>query len=611
MRGRVGCAANLNDLSPPVPLPVENGRALPAHVVVKRHRVGRLTARVVIRAGAEVKEHLAESEVFDLSTGTALGSELIRALDSLDDVAGDPSAGWHRLVLAPMRPAAELVQLMLSSLEQQLRPAIDDLGMRSQNALRHELGRIERYYTTLLDDAGSRGTQVPDNATRRAIEAEHQRRAREETERHQVRATVHPVQLAEWEVAVQRADWAIESTTGHRGSFTAQRMLAGSEAWTVSCPTCGAAPSALLVCLHDHVACPNCSRTCSVCADACCREHGISSCHVDNAPACSAHARSCLCCGQRHCSRHEGVCDESGHAACSACLSPCAHCARVICDQHATLSHPDAPRGSRRLCGDCVRTCEGGRNEVVGPDEVTGCASCRRDVCERHQSHCDVDNMVHCSRHLRRTDRSRRLTCEKHRGACVHEPNAVLASDEVSGCVTCANNVCVAHSASCIVDNAVHCHHHLAPVRDVRGALACEPHRSVCHVDGGVFTLQGTEACPSCGRLHCKDHRRECANCGRGICIADYRPGAPVCATCSRLVEVDDLPNAILAAISHTIGDRASKVKRWRAARDARHAIVELGLRWTRRIVLAVPHGGGRPEAIVSHSILGRRVRRG
>jgi hypothetical protein len=331
-------------------------------------------------------------------------------------------------------------------------------------------------------------------------------------------------------------------------------------------------------------------------------------CHIDGAPACAEHSRKCRSCQQPHCSAHEGTCDESGHPACTKCLVACAHCGRLVCDRHAKQSHVNAPKGSRRLCSNCVRTCEGGTGEVVGPDEVTGCASCDRVVCERHQARCDVDKQVHCSSHLRRADRSRRLVCERDRATCIHEPNAILASDEVVLCATCGGSTCPTHSAACVVDGLRHCSSHLAPVRDRPGQVACGSHQSVCHVDGGVFTRDGTTSCPVCGRLACRQHRQECNNCGRLVCSQELRaPTSRVCATCTQL-KADDPSDAVIAAAVRLRGADAKSPKGWKVARDARHVVVEMDLGWTRRLVISVPHGDSSAQNAVSHSALGRKV---
>ncbi|MCC6317308.1 MAG: hypothetical protein IT361_06395 [Gemmatimonadaceae bacterium] len=90
------------------------------------------------------------------------------------------------------------------------------------------------------------------------------------------------------------------------------------------------------------------------------------------------------------------------------------------------------------------------------------------------------------------------------------------------------------------------------------------------------------------------------------MCTSDFHPSSPAtCATCNKLIEATDISNQVLAAVDEARGGDDGRVKGWRTSRDARHVIVQLDLGWTRRLVVAVPHGGGEPEAIVKHSIFG------
>jgi len=88
---------------------------------------------------------------------------------------------------------------------------------------------------------------------------------------------------------------------------------------------------------------------------------------------------------------------------------------------------------------------------------------------------CAVDNLIHCSRHLRRSDASGRILCETHRDTCAEEPGAVLATDEVFPCASCGSHVCHRHSATCNEEMADerHCHRHMAPLADRGGAPVC------------------------------------------------------------------------------------------------------------------------------------------
>src|SRR5207247_650257 len=87
----IAATAACNPSSPPVPLslresgdhrgvdltiPVRDGvaKAQKTHVAV--HPVGRLVARVVLRAGAGVEEAVVESDVYDLSAGARLDDDL-------------------------------------------------------------------------------------------------------------------------------------------------------------------------------------------------------------------------------------------------------------------------------------------------------------------------------------------------------------------------------------------------------------------------------------------------------------------------------------------------------------------------------------------------------
>lgn len=596
-------------------IPVSNGSAGVPSAMAARHPVGRLVARVTIRAGAEVEEHLVESGVFDLATGAALADDVAAACGSGER---EPANGAHpagAVESSPRlasRPVAELIPLMLGDLERRLAPELARLHATSERALAEELQRIDGYYGRLLSDPGGHGSEVPDEDGRRAIEAEHQRRRAEEIRRHEVRATVHPVQLVEWGLPVQRAEWPLASADGHKASLVGERALVGAGGWTIGCPHCGRAhPESLVVCAHDHAACSACSARCAVCDTGFCADHGIAACHVDGHPTCDTHARTCASCRRVHCSAHEGTCAAGGHAACSACLAACVICGTVVCELHATQSAPGAPRGVRRLCATCVRHCEGGTNEPVGADEVVRCASCERYVCTNHQATCAVDGQVHCSTHLRRADRSRRLVCAHDRATCAHEPNAIFARDEVAACATCGKMSCDEHAGPCGADGTRHCRAHLVAWTDRPGVAGCAAHHSVCHVDGVTFSPEGTKECPACGRLACASHTRKCPSCARPVCAGELGRMDRACKTCRSLAETADPADALVQAAVAAQKGQAVAGRRWRTARDASHTVVEIDLGWTRKVVFTVRHGDSVPETVVRSSVLGGVVEKG
>ncbi len=588
-------------------VPVRDGTVKRSATRLAVHPAGRLVARVVLRAGAGVEEAVVESDVYDLSAGARVPEDLAAAFRDLE--AGrakpaDPSSA-AKAAPVPAREPADLLRLLLSHLQEKSAERVAARRAVAEQALAVELGRLDRYFESILaeqTDPDAVGT----------VTALAERRRAEEIRRSQVKAVVHPLQLVEAGVLMQRAEWQLESAPPRmrRATFTAQRSLSDGSTWVLSCPHCGRPPATLVSCRHDHCSCEACSSRCSVFAEDFCTDHGIAQCRVDAQPACDEHVRVCPSCRLEHCTAHEGVCAEDGHKACSACLAPCGSCGRMVCNRHAQQSHAEAPKGSRRLCSACLRSCEGGTNEVVGVDEVAQCASCGKPVCTAHQAVCAVDGEVHCSQHLRRTDTSRRLVCGRHRATCAQEPGTLLASDEVQSCASCGKLVCTGHSAECVEDRLRHCVTHLEPLHDASGSYGCAQHRKECHVDGEVFSLAAVADCPVCGKGACPEHRGTCGNCGRHVCTADLEQQSRRCATCAQLATIADPPDEVVTAARVVTGGVPKASHRWRVARDRSHLVVEVDLGLRRRAVFTMRHGDTVPDTIVKHSLVGSKRRK-
>jgi hypothetical protein len=567
--------------------------------------VGRLLARVAIQAGPRLEERLLDSDLVDLSTGVPVPPSTIEPEPRAE--ANPPSDARE----AAARPISELLPLLFSRLETQLADDLSRLRVEAEVALSAELARLDRYYAAIIEE--HEDTKGEDEDTKDAVAAfqsELERRKDEERHRYEVRVTVHPLQMVEWRVLAQRATWRLRSDEGHEGTLAATRLLSGDAAWTLHCPGCGVEPRQVRVCRSGHVACDACSDWCTVCGAADCRAHGLGRCASGGHFACAEHFKTCDSCGNGHCTEHSARCDERRHYVCPTCALSCARCSAALCKKHAIRTADSAPKGARWLCHDCATVCEGGSSEPVGVDEVVQCSSCERNVCRMHQTACAVDNLIHCSRHLRKSDLSGRLLCEQHRDTCAEDPGAILGTDEVAPCATCGQHVCHRHSGTCNeeVADVRHCHSHLAPLADRGGAPVCEKHRTMCHVDGRAFSMSGTKPCAVCGKLACEKHRKACTWCGRQICTKDF--GETKCRTCAKLTAdaepADDLIQAALAA------NRGSppRAKSWKTSRDATGTVVELDLGWTRRLVFGVVHGETVPATVVQHSAFGaKRVR--
>lgn len=584
---------------------VEDADASVGRSEVVARPIGQLIARVQIRAGPALFEKLVETSVVNLGNGNPEKRELSDACASAVIHSGAAAASALGAKRIARRAANELLPLLFKDLEQGLTGLLAEVRSEAQRQETVELARIDRYYEQLLDDTEVDGDGNTAAERKRALRANHARRRAEEQERFQVRATVFPVQLVEWLVLSQHMTWTLRSLDGRVAEVSATRDLVGDTRWVTVCPSCGRVPTLLRVCHHSHAACGACSDRCAVCGQACCTAHGLNTCHAEGHATCDRHVRTCALCGNVHCVAHEATCTAHDHRVCSTCVIACERCRNVVCTAHGFRTGEMAPLGARWLCQQCTVACEGGRNELVGLDEVERCASCERYVCHAHIVKCAVDNHTHCSRHLRRSDHSGRLVCERHRTSCVEEPNAILASDEVVVCATCGHPVCERHRHGCYADDKVHCAKHLSPLKDRRGDYACASHRTVCIVDGVAFSLTGTKECPVCAQNMCADHYARCKWCGRVVCSRDVEGDR--CRTCQTLEWTVDPDDDLLAAAQAANRGEPTKAKSWRTSRDARHTIVELDMGWRRRLVLSVPHGETRPAIVLAHGLLGSR----
>lgn len=90
------------------------------------------------------------------------------------------------------------------------------------------------------------------------------------------------------------------------------------------------------------------------------------------------------------------------------------------------------------------------------------------------------------------------------------------------------------------------------------------------------------------------------------VCVTDMNAAHSRCGTCAQLRDVVEPPDNLVSAVASALGDRPSP-KRWRAARDATHTVVELDLGWTRRAVLAVRHGENVASLGQTHSAIGSK----
>src|SRR5207248_3350701 len=147
----------------------------------------------------------------------------------------DPAAVTAAPVAA--REPGELLQLLVSHLRAGAAERVATRRVAAEQELAAELGRLDRYFESVLKEQA-------DAEALATVSALAERRRAEEIRRSQVKAVVHPLQLVEAAVLMQRAEWQLESEQGRRATFVAQRSFSGSSGWSLACPHCGRPPAA-------------------------------------------------------------------------------------------------------------------------------------------------------------------------------------------------------------------------------------------------------------------------------------------------------------------------------------------------------------------------------
>lgn len=588
--------------APPTP-PVELSEVSVVHATATEcfRPVGRLLVKLTIHAGPAMLEKMVETAMVDLVSGARPESSVVAELAAANTA---PPASQRATLALPCK-VETMLKLLTDDLSVEASDELQVIQREAESALNSELARLAAYYDAMLDEAEDSGGSDDVKERKAAIRADRNRRSKEEKHRHTVRVSVHPIQLTQWDVPAQEVRWQLRALSGTEGVLTAARTLVGTGPWQLHCPSCGAKPRSINVCRHGHACCEGCADVCSACGEACCSSHGGKPCAIEPHFLCDVHAATCRVCERVYCAGHNGLCEKHDHEVCSYCAVACSRCGIKLCTAHATASSPTAPLRQRWLCSECTVFCEGGQNEPVGLDEVTRCATCTAYICAVHEARCAVDGKVHCSKHLRRSDRSGAIVCTAHRASCADEPHSVFASTEVRVCSTCGRVVCESHSGTCAADNESHCTAHLRSPRAQLEIQLCENHRGTCTADDGIYRLEDLKSCPVCGNRYCKAHRVACRHCGRMVCTGDLPEN--VCRTCARLAPCAEPDEQLISGALAANRGEPPGLGNWRTARDAEHTVVEIDHGWSRRLVFTVPHQESTPSTVLKHSVLGSK----
>ena len=124
-----------------LPIPVRDGIVKSSKGKLAVHPVGRLVARVVLRAGAGVEEAVVESDVYDLATGARLSDDLAGAFRDLEESRVEPAdpADAGKASAVPAREPGDLLRVLLSHLQEKSAERVAARRAAAEQAL--EIGR--------------------------------------------------------------------------------------------------------------------------------------------------------------------------------------------------------------------------------------------------------------------------------------------------------------------------------------------------------------------------------------------------------------------------------------------------------------------------------------
>src|SRR3989449_135054 len=141
-------------------IPVRDGTVKRSATKVAVHPVGRLVARVVLRAGAGVEEAVVESDVYDLSAGAKVGDDLAGAFQDLEAGRVEPAdpSDVGKAAFVPAREPADLLRLLLSHLQEKSAERVAARRAAAEQALATELARLDRYFESILTERSEEHT---------------------------------------------------------------------------------------------------------------------------------------------------------------------------------------------------------------------------------------------------------------------------------------------------------------------------------------------------------------------------------------------------------------------------------------------------------------------
>lgn len=451
--------------------------------------------------------------------------------------------------------------------------------------------RLSNYYAQQIEELAAGNDEKQE-----ALQADLERKVAEEVENHRLRVHVELCGYAVLYVPTASAD--VTLSDGRREARLRVRLNRYTgHLQRPACHACGAPVANAILCRNGHVACDDCLRQCSACAEVLCAACGVAPCAACGRELCERCGRTCHACGERACAEHLGRCPTCGDEVCDACRTPCAECGSLECRSHlraeAVVRPEDA--GPRLICGRCAVRCPGCRqfSARLATCELSGqrycancvavCTGCGRTAGPGFFAR-DPQGATWCRECVQLCD-----TCG-------------LVASEQTPCAACGKGACPTCALACAVCSETFCRDH-ARMAAGCGHVLCAPHAATCAIGGEPVCTQCSTSCAICERYTCSHHQTLCIWCGKHYCSDCVEQGVDICRTCraavTRGVEVD-LRSEPCAAESNVAV--LAPIMRWQKAAN-RDVTVYCGVNRIMTLLLIVRPGRQGRYAVVSRRL--------
>lgn len=207
-------------------------------------------------------------------------------------------------------------QAAIASLEERIRPKIEELEGALKGRLQPQKKQVEEYYETLAMELEEKKERVKNDPQRAQVfddklqvnEIDKQRRLRELEDKNRLAVSVllfNGLLISQYKA---RGKFRISRGKTERDLYIVWNPIL-NEIDPIVCEKCQKGTAEVRLCYHcGHIGCADCIEGCSQCKKYTCRECGLAHCTVCDKPFCKDCKIICANCGDIICEKHIELC---------------------------------------------------------------------------------------------------------------------------------------------------------------------------------------------------------------------------------------------------------------------------------------------------------------